>query len=72
MTSLTVALAIAGGLILAALVAFNAWTSHRNAPRQPDAPESAPIAARTVPAILLISPLETAVVTLSRNSSGNF
>ncbi len=42
MSSLTVALAIAGGLILAALVAFNAWSSHRNAPRQPDALDSAP------------------------------
>ncbi|HEY2255682.1 MAG TPA: cell division protein FtsZ, partial [Variovorax sp.] len=42
MNSLTVALAIVGGLVLAALVAYNAWTSHRNAPRQPDAPENAP------------------------------
>jgi ZipA, C-terminal FtsZ-binding domain len=38
MNSLTVALAIVGGLVLAALVAYNAWTSHRNAPRQPDVP----------------------------------
>jgi len=40
MSNLTVALAIVGGLVLAALVAFNAWTSHRNAPRQPDAPDA--------------------------------
>jgi len=37
MSSLTVALAILGGLVLAAVVGYNAWTSHRNAPRQPDA-----------------------------------
>lgn len=37
MSSLTVALAILGGLTLAAVVGYNAWTSHRNAPRQPDA-----------------------------------
>ncbi|SCK56493.1 ZipA, C-terminal FtsZ-binding domain [Variovorax sp. HW608] len=37
MSSLTVALAILGGLTLAAVIGYNAWTSHRNAPRQPDA-----------------------------------
>jgi hypothetical protein len=42
MSNLTVALAIAGGLVLAALIGFNAWTSHRNAPRQPDAPDDDP------------------------------
>ncbi|MBO9515693.1 MAG: cell division protein FtsZ [Variovorax sp.] len=47
MTSLTVALAILGGLVLAAVVGYNAWMSHRNAPRQPDireasAPEAEP------------------------------
>jgi hypothetical protein len=34
----TVGLAIIGGLVLAALVAWNAWTTRRNTPRQPDAP----------------------------------
>ena len=36
MSSLTVALAILGGLVLAAVIAFNTWSSRRNAPRQPD------------------------------------
>jgi len=36
MSSLTVALAILGGLVLAAIIAFNTWNSRRNAPRQPD------------------------------------
>ncbi|OUM02897.1 cell division protein ZipA C-terminal FtsZ-binding domain-containing protein [Variovorax sp. JS1663] len=40
MSSLTVALAIVGGLVLAAVVGYNAWMSRRNAPRQPDAPDS--------------------------------
>ena len=35
MSSLTVALAILGGLVLAAVIGFNAWTSRRNTPRQP-------------------------------------
>jgi hypothetical protein len=34
--TLTVALAILGGLVLAAVIGYNAWMSHRNAPRQPD------------------------------------
>ncbi|SEA01606.1 cell division protein ZipA C-terminal FtsZ-binding domain-containing protein [Variovorax sp. YR216] len=42
MSSLTVALAILGGLTLAAVVGYNAWTSHRNAPRQPDARNTQP------------------------------
>jgi hypothetical protein len=33
----TIGLAILGGLVLALLVAYNAWTSRRNAPRQPEA-----------------------------------
>jgi hypothetical protein len=37
MSSLSVALAILGGLVLAAVIGYNAWMSHRNAPRQPDA-----------------------------------
>lgn len=36
MTSLTAGLAILGGVTLAALVAWNAWTTRRNTPRQPD------------------------------------
>jgi len=39
MSSLTVALAILGGLVLAAVVGYNTWMSRRNAPRQPDAPD---------------------------------
>lgn len=42
MSSLTVALAILGGLVLATVVGYNAWMSRRNAPRQPDAPDSDP------------------------------
>ncbi len=42
MSNLTVALAILGGLVLAAVVGFNTWMSRRNAPRQPDARDSEP------------------------------
>lgn len=45
MSSLTVALAILGGLVLAAVIAYNTWTSRRNAPRQPDLPGVPPTAA---------------------------
>jgi hypothetical protein len=38
--TLTVALAILGGLVLAAVIGYNAWMSHRNAPRQPDVVET--------------------------------
>jgi hypothetical protein len=38
MSGFTVGLAIIGGLVLAALVAWNAWTTRRNTPRQPDQP----------------------------------
>ncbi|MEJ8837409.1 cell division protein FtsZ [Ramlibacter sp. AN1133] len=37
MTSFTVGLALLGGSVLAALVAWNAWTTRRNTPRQPQA-----------------------------------
>lgn len=37
MSGFTVGLAIIGGLVLAVLVAYNAWTTRRNAPRQPEA-----------------------------------
>ncbi|NPC54230.1 cell division protein FtsZ [Caenimonas soli] len=36
MSSFTLGLAILGGLVLALLVAYNAWTSRRNTPRQPE------------------------------------
>ena len=42
MSNLTVALAILGGLVLAAVVGYNAWMSRRNAPRQPDAIDDVP------------------------------
>ena len=53
MSSLTVALAILGGLVLAAVIGYNAWTSRRNTPRQPeqvqeDAQPSAPAPARGI------------------------
>ncbi len=41
MSSLTIALAVLGGLFLAAVVGYDAWVSRRNAPRQPDAPPPA-------------------------------
>ena len=41
MSSLQISLAVAGGLVLAAVVAHSAWTSRRNAPRQAQ-PESSP------------------------------
>ena len=37
MSSFTVGLAVLGGLLLASLVAWNAWTTRRNTPRQPEA-----------------------------------
>ena len=49
MSSLTVALAILGGLVLAAVVGYNAWMSRRNAPRQPDSLDGEPVATRPAP-----------------------
>lgn len=55
MSGFTVGLAILGGLVLAAIVAWNAWTTRRNTPRQPElaVAEAAhggdPIAERTEP-----------------------
>jgi len=37
MSNLTAALAILGGLLLAAVIGYNTWSSRRNEPRQPDA-----------------------------------
>lgn len=42
MSGFTVGLAILGGLLLAALVAYNAWTTRRNTPRQPVVPVAEP------------------------------
>lgn len=42
MSSLTVALAILGGLVLAGVIAYNTWQARRNAPRQPRGDGSAP------------------------------
>jgi hypothetical protein len=36
LSSFTLGLALIGGLLLALLVAYNAWTTRRNTPRQPD------------------------------------
>ncbi len=45
MSTLQIGLAVAGGLVLAAVVAHSAWTSRRNAPRQaaPEPPSDAPL-----------------------------
>ena len=42
MSSLQISLAVAGGVVLAALVAHSAWTSRRNAPKQPQPDSRAP------------------------------
>ena len=44
MSSFSIGLAILGALVLALLVAYNAWTSRRNTPRQPEAPVAGPLA----------------------------
>ena len=36
MSNLQISLAIAGGAILAAVVAYNTWTSRKNEPRKPE------------------------------------
>ena len=45
MSSLQVGLAVAGGLILGGVIAYNTWNARRNEPRQadpePDAPRDA-------------------------------
>ena len=40
MSTLQISLAVAGGLILAGVVAHSAWSARRNAPRQPTPPNS--------------------------------
>ena len=40
MSTLQISLAVAGGMILAGVVAHSAWSSRRNAPRQPTTPDS--------------------------------
>ena len=59
MSSFTVGLAILGGLVLAALVAWNAWTTRRNTPRQPEAvvaPHPSPDAERVDPVFDALTP----------------
>jgi hypothetical protein len=45
LSSFTLGLAIIGGLLLAALIAWNTWTSRRNTPRQAQPPAPAPAGA---------------------------
>jgi hypothetical protein len=45
MSGFTVGLAIIGGLLLAAIVAWNAWTTRRNTPRQPELAAAGPVIA---------------------------
>ncbi|MDP2771315.1 MAG: cell division protein FtsZ, partial [Giesbergeria sp.] len=40
MSTLQISLAIIGGLLLALIVAYNAWTTHRNTPRKALPPEA--------------------------------
>ena len=49
MSGFTVGLAILGGLVLALLVAWNAWSTRRNTPRQPDVPTTIVEPAATQP-----------------------
>jgi hypothetical protein len=48
MSGFTVGLAILGGLVLAAIVAWNAWSTRRNTPRQPEVAVAAAAAADAV------------------------
>ncbi len=49
MSNLTLALAILGGLVLAAVIGYDALRSRRNAPRQPDAADGEPADAQRAP-----------------------
>ena len=42
MSTFQIALIIAGGLVLAVVVGYNAWSTHRNAPKRPRPPEPDP------------------------------
>ncbi|MES2939175.1 MAG: cell division protein ZipA C-terminal FtsZ-binding domain-containing protein [Pseudomonadota bacterium] len=48
MTSFSVGIAMLGGLTLAGLIGYNAWSTRRNAPRQPEAPPAEPVAREPV------------------------
>jgi ZipA, C-terminal FtsZ-binding domain len=43
MSNFQIGLAVAGGLVLAGVVAFNTWTARKNAPRQPETPQIEPV-----------------------------
>jgi len=49
MSSFTLGIALLGGFVLAVLVAWNAWTTRRNTPRQPQAAAAAAAAAQAPP-----------------------
>ena len=42
MSTFQIGLAVAGGVVLAGVVAYNTWTSRKNAPRQADVPQVEP------------------------------
>jgi hypothetical protein len=71
MSGFTVGLAIIGGLILVALVAWNAWTTRRNTPRQPEAmrmdPTDSTVQSRPEPAF---DPLAAPVVLTTEKRPG--
>ena len=59
MSNFTVGLAILGGLVLAAIVAHGAWTSRRNAPRQPQPDAQGAQTTRVEPDLGEASPVES-------------
>ena len=50
MSTLQLSLAIAGGIVLALVIAYNTWTSRRNTPRQPEPDGISDAAAQAAPA----------------------
>ena len=59
MSNLQISLAVIGAVLLALIVAYNAWTTHRNAPRKAQPPErdaSAEPAQRLEPALDALDP----------------